>query len=92
MTCRRARTSPSTRAQAEGLARRIKQAAEGRFAPLTQLCGINLLKAGALAGTLGRGLHTVTDAQVVAYARVARRARHARCSLRGTLRDLVGDR
>lgn len=56
--------------QAKDLGRRIRQAAE-KFAPLTRLCGVNLLTAGALAGILGPGHRFATDAQVAAYAGVA---------------------
>ncbi len=57
--------------QAEELARRIKDAAAKTFSPLTQLCGINLLTAGALAGILGPGHRFATDAQIAAYGGVA---------------------
>src|SRR5439155_25179550 len=52
-----------TLAQAEGLARRIRQMAEETFAPLTRLCGISPLTAGALAGILGPGPRFTSDAQ-----------------------------
>ena len=42
-----------------------------RFAPLTAVCGINLLSAGALAGLLGPGQRFASDAQLAAYAGVA---------------------
>jgi transposase len=57
--------------QAEELASRIKTLAETRFSPLTQLCGVNFLTAGALAGILGPGRRFATDAQLAAYAGVA---------------------
>jgi transposase len=57
--------------QAEELAKRIKELAGTRFAPLTRLCGVDLLTAGALAGILGPGRRFSTDAQMAAYAGVA---------------------
>ena len=57
--------------QAKELADRIRQLAGAHFSPLTRLCGVNLLTAGALAGILGPGHRFVTDAQVAAYAGVA---------------------
>jgi transposase len=60
-----------TLAQAEDLARRIRQMAEETFAPLTRLCGVNMLTAGALAGILGPGPRFTNDAQLAAYAGVA---------------------
>lgn len=56
--------------QAEELAAQIKDAAL-HFSPLTRLCGINLLTAGALAGVLGPGHRFRTDAQLAAYAGAA---------------------
>jgi transposase len=41
------------------------------FAPLTRLCGVKLLNAGALAGILGPGRRFSSDAQLAAYAGVA---------------------
>lgn len=57
--------------QAEDLARQIKERAEGRFPPLTRLCGVNLITAGTLAGILGPGRRFATDAQLAAYAGAA---------------------
>ncbi len=57
--------------QAEVLARRIEGLAAPRFTPLTGICGISLLTAGALAGILGPGLRFSSDAQIAAYAGVA---------------------
>lgn len=57
--------------QAEDLARQIKEVAARRFSPLTNLCGINLITAGALAGILGPGRRFANDAQLAAYAGVA---------------------
>ena len=57
--------------QAEELAEQIKARARPRFSPLTRLCGVNLLTAGALAGILGPGRRFASDAQLAAYAGVA---------------------
>ncbi len=57
--------------QARALAQQIGQVAAARFAPLTAICGVNLLTAGALAGILGPGRRFTSDAQVAAYAGVA---------------------
>lgn len=40
--------------QAEDLADQIRALARSKYEPLTRLCGVNLLTAGALAGMLGR--------------------------------------
>ena len=58
-------------AQEDQLAREIREAAQARFAPLTRLCGINLLTAGTLAAILGPGNRFATDLQLAAYAGVA---------------------
>ena len=51
---------------------RIKETTvEAGFDPLTALCGISLLTAGALAGILGPGHRFTNDAQLAAYAGVA---------------------
>jgi transposase len=57
--------------QAEELAEQIERIAAARSMPLTQLCGINLLTAGMLAGVLGPGQRFATDAQLAADAGVA---------------------
>ncbi len=57
--------------QAEELAEQIRTRAGRSFSPLTRLCGINLLTAGALAGILGPGRRFASDAQLAAYAGVA---------------------
>jgi transposase len=57
--------------QAEELAAQIRSRAGRSFSPLTRLCGINLLTAGALAGILGPGRRFASDAQLAAYAGVA---------------------
>jgi len=46
-------------------------AAEAGFGPLTQICGVNLLTAGTLAGILGPGQRFASDAALAAYAGVA---------------------
>jgi len=56
--------------QADELAREI-EANVADFAPLTRLCGVNLLTAGSLAGILGPGRRFSSDAQLAAYAGVA---------------------
>jgi len=53
------------------LAWQIKDLARRRFSPLTNLCGVNLITAGTLAGILGPGDRFATDAQLAAYAGVA---------------------
>jgi transposase len=53
------------------LQHQIEQQAQRDFAPLTRLCGVSLLTAGALAGMLGPGRRFTTDAQLAAYAGVA---------------------
>ena len=57
--------------QAAELAMRIREQAAEYAGPLTQLCGVNLLTAGALAGILGPGQRFGSDAQLAAYAGVA---------------------
>jgi transposase len=57
--------------QAEELAEQIRDLAATRFSPLTNICGINLVTAGTLAGILGPGHRFATDAQLAAYAGVA---------------------
>ena len=58
-------------AQADELEQQIARRAAADFSPLTRLCGINLLTAGALAGILGPGRRFATEAQLAAYAGVA---------------------
>jgi transposase len=53
------------------LAAEIRELAKEDFAPLTKLCGINLLTAGRLAAILGPGSRFATDAQLAAYAGAA---------------------
>jgi transposase len=57
--------------QAAELAEQIKARAKANFSPLTKLCGVNLLTAGALAGLLGPGRRFATNAHLAAYAGVA---------------------
>lgn len=57
--------------QAKELADQIEEHARHSFLPLTRLCGVNLITAGALAGILGPGHRFSTDAQLAAYAGVA---------------------
>ncbi len=49
----------------------IGELAAIRYTPLTRLCGINLLTAGAIAGMLGPGLRFASDAELAAYAGVS---------------------
>jgi transposase len=53
------------------LAAQVRELAAPRFAPLAQICGIDLLTAGTLAGILGPGRRCATDAQLAAYAGAA---------------------
>lgn len=57
--------------QADDLERQIGEQTAPGFSPVTKLCGINLLTAGALAGILGPGRRFATEAQLAAYAGVA---------------------
>ena len=57
--------------QAKELEEQIHQRVRARFLPLTQICGVNLLTAAALASLLGPGQRFTSDAQVAAYAGVA---------------------
>jgi transposase len=57
--------------QAEDLAKQIAAHAQVRFSALTDLRGVGLLTAGALAGILGPGRRFATEAQLAAYAGVA---------------------
>src|SRR5579859_68511 len=57
--------------QAEELTEQIEALAQEHYAPLTQLCGINLLTAATLAGILGPGQRFATEAQLAFYAGVA---------------------
>ena len=57
--------------QEQALTREIERLAAPRFAPLTRICGVSLLTAGALAGILGPGRRFESDAQLAAYAGVA---------------------
>jgi transposase len=57
--------------QAKALAEQIEARARPRWAALTEVCGVDLLTAGALAGLLGPGQRFRTEAQVAAFAGVA---------------------
>lgn len=57
--------------QAEALAKRIRTLAQDRFAPLTELVGVDLLTAGQLAAILGPGRRFEGEAQLAAYAGAA---------------------
>ncbi len=58
--------------QAEELAVQISaRVVSTGLAPLTQLCGVNLLTAAALAGILGPGDRFASDAELAAYAGAA---------------------
>jgi transposase len=54
--------------QAEDVADQIRLLAKARYEPLTELCGVNLLTAGMLAGMLGPGRRFDSEAQLAAYA------------------------
>lgn len=57
--------------QTDELAKRIRELAAERFAPLTEICGVSLLTAGCLAGILGPGRRFANDAALAAYAGAA---------------------
>jgi transposase len=57
--------------QIEELGKRIRALAAARFAPLAEICGVNLLTAGTLAGILRPGCRFANDAALAAYAGVA---------------------
>jgi transposase len=57
--------------QVDELTEQIEKLAEERFLVLTELFGVSLLTAGALAGILGPGRRFKSDAQLAAYAGVA---------------------
>jgi transposase len=56
---------------ADELAKRIRAVAKDRFAPLTELVGVDLLTAGQLAAILGPGRRFAGGAQLAAYAGAA---------------------
>ena len=58
-------------AQAAEMSARIRELAAAQFTPLTRLCGVDLLTAGAIAGMLGPGRRIATEAQMAAYAGVS---------------------
>ncbi|CAA9347620.1 MAG: hypothetical protein AVDCRST_MAG93-6971 [uncultured Chloroflexia bacterium] len=57
--------------QTKVLAKKIRALATQHFLPLTELCGVQLLTAGMLAGILGPGRRFTSEAQLAAYAGVA---------------------
>jgi transposase len=57
--------------QAAALEQEIATLATPRYQPLTQIIGVQLLTAGALAGILGPGQRFTSEAQLAAYAGVA---------------------
>jgi len=57
--------------QAAALAQEIAAVAAPRYQALTQLTGVQMLTAGALAGILGPGQRFTSEAQLAAYAGVA---------------------
>lgn len=57
--------------QAKELGEQIRALGAVRFTPLTEICGVNFLTAGALAGILGPGQRFTTDAQLAKFAGVA---------------------
>jgi transposase len=57
--------------QVAELTAQIRARARARWAALTQVCGVDLLTAAALAGLLGPGQRFDNDAQVAAFAGVA---------------------
>jgi transposase len=58
-------------AQADEVEKRIDAITRTAFAPLTEICGVSLLTAAALAGILGPGRRFASDAQLAAYAGAA---------------------
>ncbi len=57
--------------QVDDLAKQIRELTSVRFSALTELYGINLLMAGALAGILGPGQRFKSEAQLAAYSGAA---------------------
>ena len=57
--------------QSQELAEQIRGIAGRLCGPLTELCGVNLLTAGMIAGLLGPGQRFQSDAQLASYAGVA---------------------
>ena len=57
--------------QAAGLEQEVASLAAAQYQPLTQLHGVGLFTAGALAGILGPGRRFRSEAQLAAYAGVA---------------------
>lgn len=69
--CRLVQRLRLTMEQAAVLASEICKHVEARYLPLTELNGIKLLTAAALAGILGPGQRFTSEAQLAAYAGVA---------------------
>ncbi len=57
--------------QADELEAEIRRLAAPRLAPLTDICGVDLLTAAVLAGLLGPGRRFTSEAQLAAHAGVA---------------------
>lgn len=57
--------------QTQVLTEKIRELAAQQFLPLTELCGVQLLTAGMLAGILGPGHRFKSEAHLAAYAGVA---------------------
>lgn len=53
------------------LGTRIRELAAANFVPFTNICGVSLLTAGALAGILGPGRRFSSDAELASYAGAA---------------------
>lgn len=70
MVQRLAERLATTQAHIEELTAQIEARTPG-FSPLTAICGIKGVRAGALAGILGPGTRFGSDAQLAAYAGVA---------------------
>lgn len=58
-------------ADAAALAKQIRRLARAHYTPLTEICGVELLTAGALAGILGPGQRFANEAALALHAGVA---------------------
>jgi transposase len=56
---------------ATSLAKQIRSLARAHYSPLTEICGVELLTAGALVGILGPGQRFANEAQLALHAGVA---------------------
>jgi transposase len=56
---------------AAALAKQIRSLARAHYEPLTEICGVELLTAGALAGILGPGRRFANEAQLAQHGGVA---------------------